>query len=92
MGSPAEGGDVGANMSKPRMKRTIGIRNAYENQRHIYFDATPDIAAEMKDYGKVMGWEGYWLLRVDSRYDFNDVLEYMRNYTPVEVPDALDFF
>lgn len=67
---------------KPQMKKEVALDTANEGARAIYFYATPDAAEEFKEYGLVTSWvfPGQYRLKVDARFDFGEVVNYIVNY------------
>lgn len=65
----------------PRMKRNIGIRAVFKNQWWIQFDASEFYAGRASAYGRVTRYKGTdtYELRVDSRYDFDEVVAYLKS-------------
>lgn len=71
-------------MGKPKVKREVTVLGHLNigRVRNISLDiATNDAVDDIKKYGSLEddGLGGYRLW-VHGRYDFNDVLEYCRNY------------
>lgn len=65
---------------KPQPKRTIGIISAHERDWRITFHTDPGTAQNLTAYGRVLNMEGTeYLLIVDSRYDFEEVLAYLES-------------
>jgi len=71
-------------MLKPVMKRTVGIVRAIEKDGIIVFSGPAALAREAGDYGYYEYPEGvesaYVHLRVDPRYDFYDVLQWIEEW------------
>ncbi len=70
-------------MSKPKMTQQSAIRLSSASSRAgwIRFIATDDAAGDLSLYGIVSSEGGYsYRLAVDPRYDFNDVVNYIKNY------------
>jgi hypothetical protein len=68
---------------KPQPKREIGIEWMHDN-RIICLYATKDALEDLKEFGTIHDAanglkEQYWLL-VDARYDFQEVVDYIKNY------------
>jgi hypothetical protein len=70
-------------MDKPKMKRKIGISEYYKETMTIRFNATLNAThiKEIKEFGRLEDFikEDSWRLTVDSRYDFDEVLQYLRS-------------
>ena len=69
-------------MEKPTMVREVGIDCVLENLRIIYVDATPDAISDFTEFGDVnqIAGKNRYHIRVDTRYDFQAVVNYIRNY------------
>lgn len=63
-------------ISKPTVKRPIGIRTVKEESFYIAFDAeNEEVATELSEFGRVTKHDGLcWTLIVDARFDFDEVL------------------
>ena len=72
-------------MSKqiPAMRTEVAIRRIDLSMQWIEFWATPDAAQELRQFGQYLD-EGNntlcYTLKVDGRFDFDEVVEYIRNY------------
>ena len=70
--------------TKPQPKSEMALDWYSQNQMVIYFYASKDALEDIKDFGLIIpggkGNEHYWLT-VDSRYDFNQVLQYIKDYS-----------
>jgi len=70
-------------MNKPTKKREVAVRNVWETEKIILFDATPEASNHFREFGGmyriVSGGDGYSLL-VDARYDFDEVVRYIESY------------
>jgi len=69
---------------KPIPKIEIAIDNIMPDKGIIIGWATRDALNDIKTFGIIFphplsGEDGFWL-KVDGRYDFNEVLEYIKNY------------
>lgn len=69
-------------MDKPQMKSELAISNVNWIHRQIYMDATLDSVEGLGEFG----WlnqsdesDQEWMLVVDSRYDFGEVIDYVRS-------------
>ena len=67
-------------MTKPIPKKEVAIRFAEEIVRHIVFYASADAVEDFKEFGLLEQDERSYSLLVDSRFDFNEVKEYIENY------------
>ena len=67
---------------KPTPKKEVAIDWASELNKIIFFYSTPDALSDFISFGSVVEWtrQNYYRLKVDSRFDFNEVLEYIRDY------------
>ena len=66
---------------KPRIKREVVITTAYPFQGIIRFYASREAASEFSEFGKLEdAWENAYWLRVDPRFDFDEVLAYIKDY------------
>jgi len=72
-------------VSKPQRKRAISISLNDRGEpigrvaNMIFFCAGEGIAEMLREYGHVDSSKGSYLLKVDGRYDYNDVLAYMKS-------------
>lgn len=69
--------------TKPQMKREVAIVFHYEPLRQVTFYATADAVTEFKEYGNIRtdpDRSECYILIVDARYDFGEVLAYIQNY------------
>lgn len=66
-------------MPKPVMKRKIGITCELQITKSVFFDASQEDAEKFKDFGALekRDRENHWHLKVDARYDFQDILDYI---------------
>lgn len=68
----------------PRMKRELAVIQAVNAAggviRSIWFDATPDAAEDMRQFGVLLSHGNRYNLLVDARYDFDEVVAYMESY------------
>lgn len=65
---------------KPQMKKEVAVTWHYEPLRQIRFYATEDAVTEFYPFGQVDDDGQTYLLTVDARYIFEEVLEYIQNY------------
>ena len=68
---------------KPKMKREVAIVFHYEPIRQINFSATDDAVMEFAGYGDITpdpNRTECYIICVDSRYDFGEVLAYIEGY------------
>jgi hypothetical protein len=67
-------------MAKPRIKREVGIGTILHGA-FIEFYASRDAATEFSEFGEVVRYGGeQYTLFVDPRFDFDEVLEYLKSY------------
>ena len=71
-------------MEAPQPKQELAIDFYYEPEHIIHFYATPDAADDIKQFGQIRsehcGTPNLYLLTVDRRYDFQEVLAYLKSY------------
>lgn len=70
-------------MDKPQMKRKVGIRIVLEESLTITFNCSIELADEFSSFGKIerdIDKSTTHMLLVDSRYDFDEVLKYIKSY------------
>ena len=69
-------------MVKPTPKKEVAIDWASESDKIIFFYSTLDALDNFVSFGNVTEWtrQNYYRLKVDSRFDFNEVLEYIQKY------------
>lgn len=69
-------------MNKPEMKRKVGISLVDPDYRKIKFSSSlPGIAQAAKEFGILyMDAPETYELIVDPRFDYQEVLEYIRNF------------
>jgi hypothetical protein len=67
---------------KPQRKSEIAIESAMPNQYIIYFYASDAAAKELAEFGSLqkLTKKDNYKLDVDRRYDFNEVVEFIKNY------------
>ena len=70
---------------KPKMKCRCAVR--FSSKPMITFSASPGIANEFREYGDFLDENNgtdktfnEYCLRVDPRYDFDEVLNFIKNY------------
>ena len=66
-------------VAKPTMKRKLGVDWFDRQMRVISMDTTSDVLDELRKYGRILDSRPYWL-KVDSRFDFDEVLKFVQNY------------
>lgn len=69
-------------MNKPQMKREVAV-DLYYGGAWIVFYSTRDALADVQPFGQVTAYTDIpdkYVLRVDTRFDFSEVLDYMENY------------
>lgn len=70
-------------IKKPQMKREVAVVFYYEPIRHISFCATADAVTDFEEYGDITpdpSRSECYILEVDCRYDFGEVLAFIQNY------------
>jgi len=69
-------------MEKPQIKAEVAVRWAPASTGLIYFYASLDALPEFTGFGSVMPGQlaNEWVLSVDPRYDFDEVLAYMKSF------------
>ena len=69
-------------MNKPKMKKSLVVDFMLEDDGYITFFAARGIADELPVFGHMypIGNDKY-ALRIDPRYDFGEVLDYIQNYS-----------
>ena len=71
-------------MEAPQPKRELAISWAHEPVGCIIFYATSDAAEDIKQFGQITprhcSTPNLYHLAVDGRYDFQEVLEYLKQY------------
>ncbi len=68
---------------KPVMKSEVGVDMVIKVISEINFYATEDAVTEFSEFGlvqKINLGSHYYKLTVDSRYDFDEVVAYMKSY------------
>lgn len=71
-------------MSKPTPKREVSVESYVKEYGWIRFYSSQDTVTEFMTFGKIhdesfLKPNFYWLV-VDTRYDFDEVLEYIERY------------
>lgn len=70
-------------MKKPAMKRKLAITSSMPSMKAISFYADKDISDLLEEFGKVFsraeeGFPDSRTLYVDPRFEFKEVMEYMK--------------
>lgn len=76
--------------STPPQAQLIGIHSTYPEGHIIRFEATAEIAQKFTEYGDMFEDSTkpeLWWLTVDSRYPFEQVLDYIEHYDPGGAPE-----
>lgn len=68
-------------MNKPKPRQKVAIASKLKNVRHIEFWASSSDASEFAQFGNMYRSGEKYDLYVDARYDFNEVLRYITNYS-----------
>ena len=67
--------------TKPQMKCELSVSCVMKDIHAIYFFASADALNDVSEFGTVGVFVGrQYVLNVDSRYDFDEVVNYMQNY------------
>jgi hypothetical protein len=67
-------------MKKPRMKREVSIESIQHGESVIFY-ASHEAASELSEFGTLFELnDGKCLLYTDNRFDFAEVVEYIKNY------------
>jgi len=67
-------------MEKPKPKKEVAVGTISEKERVVFFNASRDAAGDFAEFGFITEFETCYLLFVDRRFDFNEVVTYMENY------------
>jgi hypothetical protein len=68
-------------MSKPKMRRALGVRHIDPGMSNIVFHCSdPSIVDDIREYGSMYTDESEHTLYVDARFDFYEVLDYVRTF------------
>jgi len=68
-------------MKKPTLKAEVAIDMIFPAGRFIILYATTDAASEFSEFGDIHAeGKGRYHLFVDARYDFDEVIAFIRNY------------
>jgi len=71
-------------MKKPEMKKEMAIDHIFLDTRELYVYATKDAIEDLREFGEVLHpmFHGpdLYLLSVDARFDFREVVSYIENY------------
>ena len=71
---------------KPQPKSEVAIYYAIDVARDICVYASPDALGDLKEFGRLWQDSGkenepsLWHISVDARYDFQEVVDYIKNY------------
>lgn len=70
---------------RPQIKREVSIDQIIEDRRLICVYLTPDALEDIKEFTSSIDYfkyssPNYYHLFIDPRYDFDEVVEYIRNY------------
>jgi len=66
-------------MNTPTMKRNLAVTHQDKPGRVIHFQASPELAEKLKPFGNVEKLADVYSMRVDARYDFDEVLAYVES-------------
>ena len=70
-------------MNKPAPKQEVAILHTINTMKQVVFYATHDAVTEFADFGRIDTYEGSknkYALTVDARYDFEEVVAYIKGY------------
>ena len=67
-------------MEKPQPKREVAIITISKSGSHITFHASADAIEDFKDFGRIEPDRDFYWLWVDTRYNFDEILEYIKGY------------
>lgn len=70
-------------MKKPTIKKEVAVVDAFLFTRRISFYSSRDALGDFQEFGEITEFDNVankYILIVDSRFDFNEVLEYMQTY------------
>ena len=67
---------------KPQPKREVSISAMSPDKSIVYLYASKDAAEDIKEFGEMSQWTrpNQYRLQIDSRYDFQEVVDYIKNY------------
>ena len=71
-------------MNKPKMKRSLVVDFILEDDGYITFFTARGIADELSVFGHMYPFDNIpnkYTLRIDPRYNFGEVLDYIQNYS-----------
>ena len=68
--------------NKPVMQKEVALDRAIkcEGVQSISFWGTPDAAKDFEQFGHLAEENGKYYLHLDGRYDFDEVVEYIKKY------------
>lgn len=69
--------------TKPVMQGPTAIDVAFKEQGYVSFWTTPDAAKEFEQFGGLKKWDekpNKYTLYVDGRFDFDEVVAYIKDY------------
>jgi hypothetical protein len=67
-------------VDKPTIKREVAIKHITKNWRIVFY-ASRDAAEDFSQYGTLFSDPGnQYTLFVDGRFDFDEVVDYIKNY------------
>jgi len=67
-------------MNKPKMKREVAIVSIDHTTDSIMFTASREAAQKFAEFGSLLLLSRSYHLKVDPRFDFHEVLQYIKNY------------
>ena len=79
-------------IAKPVMQNSPVINFTSKESGYISFWATPDAAKEFEQFGQIFEWgdgSEKYSLYIDDRFDFDEVLAYIKNYDHFDFDEAV---
>ena len=70
-------------IEKPEPVSEVALDHIIRNTNVIFFYSTPDALASFRDFGNIensVRHDNLYILWVDKRFDFEEVVEYIRLY------------
>jgi hypothetical protein len=67
-------------MKKPTKKSKVAVKSHRAENRHISFCTDAETVKEFREFGRINSLGDSHSMIVDARYDYMEVLEYIRNY------------
>lgn len=76
---------------KPILKQEVKIDRVMKNEGFIGFFASLDAKLEFEEFGRILKdptRTNYYLLIIDGRYDFDEVIEYIKTFEGQDTHNA----